>query len=310
MKNSQLRIDILVNKKFEVEPFVAALMHLTQYRDDEGNPKFLTPSVINVPSASDKVVKPRVIYATDQYEFDVYCIEEMMDPRRNPSSSEHKHDILLPFLKKEAEKGLDYIISVSTAESTPKLQESLAKSGSLNGSVIFGHRYFLYNAGEEDSSSDSHLRITNSYIDFDGNYILNCVSSLSTQYMSNHNIKNPSTTLKIAAEDNFLSVGILNVEDYEIYKTADPKAYQAAVNNQNFNGLTPACIETTHGLIAMATQDAGLKIPVIFASPITDQYKCFDKDVTKTNGLQNFSVAYNGGIAVGQLLKLISLSFD
>lgn len=315
------KIHVIVNKHFEIEPFVAALMALNR----DGKLDFPMPTQLNIPTDGvNRMSKPRASYQTDELNFDidVWCIEDLMPANVNGSNSEEKYKVLPQFFYNQFKNALEnksLVISVSTAESTNDIQKELTENpnGNINGSVLFGNNFFMFNVhsmpSDPDPYSGSYLSI--SEVDtFRTGDVLGLSAELKLQdaakdfWMQNNN---PSSAMKCIRNNKYMSIGVVNVTDYNAYKTADFIAYTAAKACSAAEGYFPVSIETTHGIVNWAMSEAIAKLgmtnkPYIeFVSPITDRFWHFDDDVG-TTGLQNYIAGYNAGIAVGHFLKLIN----
>lgn len=314
------KIQVIVNKHFQVEPFIAALMALN--REEKLN--FPMPTQLNIPTdGTNRMNKPRASYRTNEliFDIDVWCIEDLMPADANGSNSEEKYKVLPQFFYnqfKEALTNTTLVISVSTAESTNEIQEKLTEKsdGSINGSVLFGNNFFMLDvhsiSSDPDPYSGSYLKIAEDDV-FKNRSPLPLTSDAKLQdaakdfWIQN---KKPDSEMKCVRNNKYMSIGVVNVTDYNAYKTADPVAHDAAMEHSAAKAYTPVSIETTHGIVDMAMNEAITKLemknkPYIeFVSPITDRYGCFDDDVG-TTGLQNYIAGYNAGIAVGHFLKLI-----
>jgi hypothetical protein len=227
----------------------------------------------------------------------IRCIEDLMDSQASPSSSEEKYRVLPSHIKIDEP---ELIISVSTAESTPDIQP---ESESCNGSVCLGGQFYLFDAGSYDPKTTSHFRIPEGK-----NFLPNTVDPAIAQLIDDNfraviekkliaPRQAPANNLTCVVDLDYVSIGVINVTNYEAYEDADPAAYRAF--QENVQDLRGVCIETAHGLVKLS---AGT-IPTLFVSPITDRYQCFSQDVSD---LQNYTVAFNAGVVVGELLARLN----
>lgn len=216
-----------------------------------------------------------------------------MDPSKGKSNSEEKYRVLPGYIS--ADKP-DFVISVSTAESTPEGKDN------LNGCVVFGGQYFMFDAKEYDKKSQSNLVVSNPACPYayDEELFKLLDRDLSKTAAANFKISenNPADVMRIEAASNYACVGVVNVENYEAYEEADPAAYSAYP--ENHETYPPMSIETTHGIVRMSTPK---NISVIFASPIVDRYRKFTEDIKRH---QNEFCSYNAGIAVAEYIKRIN----
>lgn len=211
------------------------------------------------------------------------------------------------------------VISVSTAESTNDIQKELTQEsdGCINGSVLFGNNFFMFDvhsmSHDPDPYSGSYFEIEESDTFKNARTIFLSddakLQDAAKDFWKQKN--NAASAMKCIRNGKYMSIGVVNVTDYNAYKTADPAAYNAAMKDSKAKDYIPVSIETTHGIVNVAMSEAIKKLNMTydpgieFVSPITDRYEHFDDDVG-TSGLQNYIAGYNAGIAVGHFLKLIN----
>lgn len=278
------KVLIVVNKNWECEPF------LEGFKANIPN----EPLVFLSPMSKDNYMSScRAEYHFDKYDVVVRCIQDLMDPDKGKSNSEEKYRVLPGFIS--AEKP-DLVISVSTAESTPEGKNN------LNGCVVFGGQYFMFDAKNFDPSSQSSLTVPERMRICA--YDKKLFDILDDDLCKRAGAKfkkpeyHPADVMRIEASPDFACVGVVNVEDYKAYEEADPAAYKAYPKNHAEN--PPMSIETTHGIVRMSTPK---EVSVIFVSPIVDRYKSFAEDV---KGEQNEYCSYNAGVAVAEYIKQIN----
>lgn len=292
MKTAQSRrMDIIVNKQFEVKPFLDAL--------DEHD--------FNVPDPEESHTPPKEVnrmsqfrrrYVLGHWEVIIRCIEDMLPPNdpdiveTSGSHSQMKAMLLPGYIRKDKP---EVILSVSTAESTPRLEVGGA---SQNGCVVLGCAYYMYDARALDPTSPSRLDVKRSFFVSKPPKDVWDILFYSSQVAPNRFLPAPNApadALRVIPDEDAMAVGILNVVNYQVYAKADPEAYNAA--QKEFGKVKlPATLETTHGIVASS---AGT-IPTIFVSPITDRYTKFNEDV---KGKQNYVAAYNAGVTVAAFLS-------
>lgn len=284
MTNSK-NITVIINKNWETEPVLNAMT----------NPKLRAkdlpfPIVINTPKdVNNKMNYPRAIYKLGKdtgiiLNVTIWCIEDLMDPTKNSSSSEEKYRILPPVIENDRP---DLVISVSTANS-PEIK-------SINGSVIIGANSFLHDGHPDNPESNlksayvGQFLPSNVHPDIFNLVDKDFISTVLPKLISPPN--SPSNPFVCKASENLSVVSAINVTDYREYEFVDAAALA------HFNqvvGKNPDSIETTHGVVKISTDK-----PIIFISPVTDRFGHFAEDVTDT---QNYVAAFNGGMVLGQLL--------
>jgi hypothetical protein len=88
------RIVVIANKSWEVDPLVAVL------RSDQARPmpfpNLATAPVTRVPMSdgSKKTISARIAFASGAATCEVWCVKDLMDPRKSSSSSEEKARVL------------------------------------------------------------------------------------------------------------------------------------------------------------------------------------------------------------------------
>lgn len=288
------RVAIIVNKRREVEGFLAGLKDsgFLSGMQDKGH---YTP-----PDPCYRMSELRLSASLEQMDFTIRCIEDIMPPadsRVPETSGSHSQQkaLLLPGYLRD--NGADLVISVSTAESTPSVQP---KGASLNGSVVLGGGFFTFDAHRFDPQSPSRLEAPGFKENNVDERIYQLLASPQIQAEAVERFRtpphSPATPMQILCDPNYISVAAINVIHYQAYERADPEAYQACVKAHG--DKYPATIETTHGIVRLAADGT----PTIFVSPITDRYKCFAEDVDP-QGRQNTAASYNAGVTVAMLLR-------
>lgn len=278
------RILIVVNKNWECEPFMEAFKKYTP----------TCPSVdLSLRDASNYMSSCRAEYHLKNYDVIIRCIQDLMDPDKGKSNSEEKYRVLPGYIA--ADKP-DLVISVSTAESTPEGKDN------LNGCVVFGGQYFMFDAKEYDPSSQSNLAVPKKMCTYEYDKKLFKLLDKDLSQEAGKKFKkpenHPADKMRIEAASNYACVGVVNVEDYKAYEKADPAAYSAYLKKDHKH-YPPMSIETTHGIVRISTPK---ETSVIFVSPIVDRYHKFAEDVS---GHQNEFCSYNAGVAVAEYIKRI-----
>ena len=237
-----------------------------------------------------------------------FCINYHFRHNESSSNSERKLELLRDLMAQERP---DFIVSVSSCESTPDSQGG-GDDCSINGCVIVNHRCFMMDCQRLDSTTQSHLdfggktMLANSPIYEDIYKVLE-----STEFKDDvdglmkdapHRPATGKGKARCIADKENVSLGVINVMDYSRYIDADPTVYQAYCELENKIGK-PATLETTHAIVKMA---AGT-VPVTFVSPVVDRYKKFAEDVgiDGDSHKQDIDCSYNSGVVVPIMLKRI-----
>lgn len=293
------RMEIIVNKQFEVEPFLDAL--------DKCGFLYEKPVESHTPPAGvDRMADFRRKYILGWWEVTIRCIEDMLPPNdpdiveTSGSHSQMKAMLLPGYIRKDKP---EVVLSVSTAESTPELQVG---GLSQNGCVALGSTYYMYDARRLDPTSPSKLDVKHSAFtsrpapDVWAALVDVAAKTAPARFQAPPHA--PAPEMKVLAYPNAMAVGILNVVHYDVYEKADPVAYSAARNECGRTNFLVS-LETTHGIVATS---AGV-IPTIFMSPITDRYTKFAEDV---DDRQNYVAGYNAGVTTAVLLDALGRMRD
>ena len=116
---------------------------------------------------------------------------------------------------------------------------------------------------------------------------------------------------RIFADEQNVSLGVVNIIDYYLYKKGDPATYEE-FNASKRDGV-PVGLETTHAVVKKAVHDyfaPNRDVPVLFVSPMVDRYLCFDEDVEDRWGAQNKMASYNAGVVVINMLEHIFTKYN
>ncbi len=300
---SKKKITVVVNKAWEYEPFFNAITNSVLRA--EGLPD---PTDVVVPPSDEVMIEPRAKMSLPNIDVVFRCVQNMMDPKVNKSNSEEKMKYMPEILSKDDS---DLVISVSTAESTLELESGY---GSINGSVIVGTKYFMSDQRTKDPQSESRLDVKGFQMqEYPDN--LNLFERICTngdnivkRFIPQNNAR--AEQMYFVASQEYWSVGVVNIMNYEAYEEGDPAAYAECRDKIPANDYC-ATIETTHGIVSMAVNKdrMGGLIPVYFVSPITDRYTKFAVDVDAA-GIQNYIAGFNAGIAVGEMLLMLNDIFS
>ena len=298
-----MNIVILVNKDFEYDGYRDGI-------DSRNNCTKLNLVFEDTTAGPDKMTPSRIYKLADTtIKAAEYCIRYMFPKDENSSNSEVKYGLLNDLLSNRIEDRIDYIISVSTSESTPESQGGDSDTHSVNGCVFLGNRFFARDCSNIDRDSGSHLVVTEK-IDISEEVYPGFYKDLSDKGNKDRIAKGmervpnkPADNMFVDANEKNTSLGVINVVHYDKYEEADKRTYDDFIGVNSFvNDSIPVGIETTHAVVKMAA-DENYKIPVLFVSPITDRYLRFNDDV---KGKQNYYCSYNAGVVVANLLDFIA----
>ncbi|HEY8919782.1 MAG TPA: hypothetical protein VIM87_25255 [Chitinophaga sp.] len=292
------RIVLIGNKSWEVEPILNALLNSTI------RPQALpNPSQLNYPwTFAQGTPKPRAVWDNfSQATVELWCIQDIMDPQWNPSSSQGKH-ASLPKVLAYRQEPPDLVVAMGTA--------ALGLDNSNNnGCVTLGSNIFIHNFhpnGENPQSKwddPAHFeKVLPSAIAPDFFKLLDAttVSAIESGLLKPY--LNPSPNIEVMSDKDYIGVSVVNITNYADYATSDTEGLKALAATGNKKPV--GSVETTHGVIRLLC-DA----PFIFMSGITDREGHFADDVdgkdgkgnTKTSA-QNFTAAFNIGVCLSHMI--------
>ena len=301
-----MNIMVLVNKDFEYAGYQAGIF---QQLLDKRIPDLHVIAKDTGTRASKFV--PSCVYKLGADKVREFCISYLFDAGKdvNTSNSEEKHDLLKELLKEEKP---DLIISVSTTETTPIGLECDPKADTKNGCVFMGSQFFAKDCRKYDSTTKSHLYLKEPWyrLDFPPvfgglyDFIHDNQAAISEGMLQVPN--HPAAQTTVYADEKYVSLGVINVMNYDCYGKADAATYEE-FNPSGHDKLLPIGLETTHAVVRMAAEEIPDHdtVPVLFVSPIVDRYECFNEDVGKSWDEQNFISSYNSAIAVSNMLQLL-----
>jgi len=292
------RILVIANKSWEVDPLLGVL------RSDQGRPSSFSrttaPPVATVMmnDGSSKSVPARTAFVTDAAVCEVWCIKDLMDPKKSGSSSEEKARVLPAVVAAGATP--DLVVAFGTA--------TIAEQASYNGSVVIGSKVFVHDPYANTPNPDS--RWTHADV---GRVIDETDSSLSSHVLMvldrEHrpfiesrflapplNPAQPPILLPSAA---LVALSNVNVTNYDNYVWADPKAIEAfsVVAGNNSVGS----VETTHGVIRLVIPSPRF----LFVSGIANRLGRFNMELAPRSYAQNFAASHNAAVALAATLPAL-----
>lgn len=311
------RVLIVVNKWWECDPFIFALLH-GNVRPEKypwpaavNHPHFRPDKIENPPdpAAPPPKVKPRLSYTLQPKTEDlpttnveVWCISDFLDDYPDKpeyqSSSELKMKRIPPIFEGDLPS---LVIAVGTA-GFPGLE-------SENGNVVIGSKVFIHNGnpgGKNQWSNWTHddlekILPSPSMEKPEFNRLTSFPVSVFHAMRKNFLAVplNPAQSPNIYADFDFAALGVVNVTDYSEYARTDKETVDAfkACRAASKSKEVAKSLETTHGLIRVSS-----KAPFLFVSGLTDRVGYFDEEVTPRAHAQNTACAHNCGVVVANLL--------
>lgn len=300
------RILIVANKWWEADPLCGVLIH------DKARPAGFTnfrylhyPALRAVkpkpgdPRPPDPKAEPRIIFECAGATVEVWCLEELMNPAENSSSSLEKARVLAGAINYGTAP--DLVIAFGTAGSR--------EGAYINGSVVIGRRVFIHDPRASAPNRTGMWTPPQADQLIDSVYPAPSLLRLDEQARYAAEARfipcpvAPAAPPLIMLGNGFASLGVVNITNYDEYVWADREAEDSfrSVVGKAFKAAEPVAqigsIETTHGIIRSAS-----KAPFLFVSGITDTEGLFDYQVTPRVYAQNTVAAHNAGVALVWLL--------
>lgn len=307
-----MRIVVLANKWWECEAMLMAMLNANAF------PRALSDGTVSAPWCDTGTLSSPRSQITDAYNatsrakfsykqgatvvftVEVWSVSDLLDKTDPLSSSSAKAVHMKEKLFKPGEPLPDLVIAVGTGGMATEVPNR-------SGGVAVGGQVFLHNAHppntpdanpKSDWSDARQEDLISPSID---KYFFEQIAAFDSGNALVHFLpvrRNPSASPMITVGLTDVGLGTLNVTDYNEYKFKDPETVACYIE-QGF-GATAVSLETTHGLIRLASDPA----PFLFVTGITDAFLYFDRQVgvQPQADPQNFAAAYNSGITVRHML--------
>jgi hypothetical protein len=271
---------VVANKSWEADPLVAVL----------SSKRSRPESVTFTPSTGKPGLRGIALGPGGAVE--IWCLQELMDPKVSSSSTEEKARVL-PALVGAAEVAM--VVAFGTA-ATPG-------PDSLNGCVVIGTRAFVHDPKSPSSTSHwpptapDRLQTSPAAEERFGaltgpDFRLPVEARLLAPPL------NPAPARVVLAAANYVALSDVNITDYADYAWADEETVDAFVASRSRSPI--GSLETTHGVIRSYTT-----VPFMFVSGITDRIGAFNAEVSPREYAQNFAAAHNAGVAVAYLIPTL-----
>jgi hypothetical protein len=247
----------------------------------------------------------------------VWCLEDWMNPAAGGSNTTEKMRVLPKLFQRSHDyfgANPDVVVAFGTA--------ALPSTVTYNGCVSIGTRVFVHDPFGELEAEKRVIRRPDGdqdpmWTDTRLNKLL--TSAIGSQFFRSipdsvrHTAEakflkppvHPGDPLVVLAGHGFASVGTVNVTNYDDYVWTDPQSVAA------FRAESAKCqigsMETTHGLIRLAAEDALQAVPRFFyVSGLVNSLGYFDFETTPRSYAQNFAAAHNAGIATAWLIPALA----
>jgi hypothetical protein len=307
-----MRIVVLANKWWECEAMLTAMLNSSAFPfpPQLSDGTVVAPWCDSLSSPRSRLTDPhrptsRATFSYRQaqtviFTVEVWCVSDLLESGEPESSSSAKAKHLKEKLFKPGETPPDLVLAVGTAGTSSEVPNRTG--GVAVGGQVFLHNAHLPQTPDANPKSDWTHSLQDSLIApsidkpfFEQLAAFDSATAL-LHFLPLRRNASPSPIITTGLMD--VALGTLNVTDYNEYKFKDPETV-AAYEELGYKA-TPVSLETTHGLIRLASDPA----PFLFVTGITDAFLHFDEQVgTPTLAdAQNFAAAYNTGITIRYIL--------
>lgn len=295
---AQKRVMLIANKWWEADPLCWVLFH------DKARPGlFFDYKVNNYPAQrvsnqpielrpQDPVAIPRFTFTCLDSAVEVWCLEELMNPAKNPSSAAEKARVLPAAIA--SGPAPDLVIAFGTAGSRQGLH--------INGCVVVGRRVFIHGAYKAAADRSGMWTPPKEDKVIESDLPESAMQAISSENRHSAEARffqppvAPANPLIVLAGNRFISVGHVNCINYDDYARSPIRAVESFNNNASEVGELGS-VESTHGLIRLVSA-----APFLYVSGIAATVGLFNYHVTPRVYAQNTVAAHNAAIALAWLL--------
>ena len=291
------RVLIFVNKAWEADPLVGV------FTNDQTRPPFKFPTLIALPQVdiplsdgSMKTVKARLALKSANATAEVWCIKDLMDPKKKSSSSEEKARVL-PHVTANSDPP-SRVVAFGTA--------TFADARSYNGCVVIGSNVFVHNPYSSDAPNPD-----SKWTHPDIGKLLDCSQQpinaalfpaldremrplIETAFLPSP--INPADPPSLIVSSAYVALSNVNVTDPNNYAWADPDAlrtFSAKALRQAIGS-----VETTHGVIRLTVPSPEF----LFVSGVANRMGYFNMEVAPRTYAQNFVASHNAAVALAWMM--------
>jgi hypothetical protein len=292
------RILIFANKAWETDPLVGVFKNDQARPITFPEPDTLPQVAIPLSDGSQRTVQARLSLKSANARAEVWCIKDLMDPRKSSSSSEEKARVL-PYVAANGDAP-SLVVAFGTA--------TFADAQSYNGCVVVGANIFVHDPYSATSNPDSRWTHPD----------IGKLLDLSLQPLSAALFTSLDRELRPSVESRFLTAPInpakppslllsaayvalsnVNVTNPSNYAWADPEALRAVAAAEPKQSV--GSVETTHGVIRLAVPSQQF----LFVSGIANRVGYFNMEVAPRSYAQNFSAAHNAAICLAWIMPTL-----
>jgi hypothetical protein len=274
------RMIVFANKWWEVVPLVGVLTN------QKACPTELSDISRPVPSGASAVT-PRLFLRCHEFDVEIWCVQDLMNPEENPSLTWEKARVLPRAIGTGPKPRM--VLSLGSA--------ACPEGSNQNGSVVIGSSVFVH---DPIPASAKHWKppLPDKIVPSDAAKTLDALSKkwvgeATKRLLSPPN--NPAKPPEIRLGNGLVSVGDVNVTDPALYAKADKETLDAFAKVAG--SMRAGSMETTHGMIRMVAN-----APFLYVSGFANAVGKFMEEVTPNEYGQNFVAAHNAAIALAWIL--------
>jgi hypothetical protein len=292
------RVLIIANKSWEADGLVNTLLH------EKVRPKSFTsfqflhhPFLIESKDVNNPDPAPtaRISFACADLSVELWCIQDLMDPKQSGSATMEKARVFPRIL---AGQPPALVIAFGTA--------AFPGDVTLNGSVVIGTRVFVHNPYPPDPKqwqpNPADTTVDSTLVPKD---IFRSIQESARFAAENRFVQSPMAASRppvIVAGHAFVSLGVVNVTNYDDCGWIEPQALEAFKQNEPKWRL--GSLETTHGMIRQLSGNS----PFLYISGIANLQGHFDLEAVPRVYSQNMVAVHNAAVAATCLIpELVQL---
>lgn len=286
------RILVFVNKAWEADPLIGVLTNKKAKPARLPTPSDKVPEAkVPIHDGTTRAVKARARFSSPQGDLDIWCIQDLMDPKKKASSSEEKARVI-PYAVATG-PAADLVIAMGTAAS-PRLD-------SENGSVVIGANVFANDPLLPSTNSDSqwtHPQLE-TLITATPPGALDVFAQEFRAHAESRFLAppmNPASPPVAIISKSLVAVSNVNVTNPAIYAWADRQTL-ASFERENIREPIGS-VETTHGVIRLVVPSPEF----FFISGIANKIGYFDRETAVRDYAQNFVASHNAAICLAWLI--------
>ncbi len=290
------RIVIVSNKSWETDPLVGVLTNIEARPKDIKFASSVPKVTVTRLDNTSIEISARLCLDFSDAAVELWCIQDLMDPKASLSSSQEKARVLPSVYNNGPPPAL--VIAFGTA--------ALPGVLSYNGSVAVGNKVFVHNPfaqNPNEKSNWTHRDFEKLLSDASPHPVIAYLDHKQRLSVDSRLLSPPMYPAhppSIMPSIESVALCSVNVTDSNDYSWVDPEAMQAL----RATGATEpvGSVETTHGVIRLVMPSEQF----LFVSGIANRLGYFGLEVAPRLYAQNFVAAHNAGVALAWMLPIVA----